>query len=62
MDRQKMPKTKFKVGDHVLYQGQRYLLDEIATNYRGFVYAIVAGKKINIIEVEEGDRVFTKVK
>lgn len=41
-----MTKPKFKIGDHVMYQGNIYKIHSIETNHMNFIYNVVCVKNI----------------
>ncbi|NCN87425.1 MAG: hypothetical protein GW941_00865 [Candidatus Pacebacteria bacterium] len=55
-----IPKSKFKEGEKITYQGSKYSIIKIHNNYYGWQYAIKASSTIKNVDLSVGDSQFHK--
>lgn len=60
MSNTNIPKTKFKPGDRIHFNGHVYLIEEITQITRGWTYNISAPNIFRNIDVKKGDEYFRK--
>lgn len=54
------PEAKYKPGDYVYYNNNRYLIEEVVKIDRGWVYNISTGNSVTNVDVKKGDDYFRK--